>query len=176
MNIWKVKIWLSQEKSFCSEIKKHFPLFHKCSPLDLQNRLAKKVVQTTFHNFLKYFEHVYICLTITIWNAWIKLLLLIFFTHIQQINFIPQLIESLLIHQFEVLLAYPGRADHNHLRCSFYGYLLELGLGICQNTKNQLQLNSIFMYCWFSFWGILDIAEYACHAHWKYLNQSDAYT
>ena len=98
--------------------------------------------------FLKCFEHVYICLTITIWNAWIKLLL---YTHIQQISFIPQLIEVLLIHQFEVLFAYPDRAIHKRLRSSFYGDLLGLGLefGICQNIKTQLQLNSILKYCWF---------------------------
>ena len=38
----KVKIWLSQErKQLLKWNKEHFSLLHKCSPLDLQNRLAK---------------------------------------------------------------------------------------------------------------------------------------
>ena len=42
MNISKVKIWLSQErKELLNRNKKHFSLFHKYLPLDLQNRLAK---------------------------------------------------------------------------------------------------------------------------------------
>ena len=42
LNIWKVKIWLSQErKELLKWNKKHFSLFHKCSLLDIQNKLAK---------------------------------------------------------------------------------------------------------------------------------------
>ena len=33
--------YLKNRKSFWSEIKNFFSLFHKCSPLDLQNKLAK---------------------------------------------------------------------------------------------------------------------------------------
>ena len=41
LNIWNVKIWLSQEqKEFSKWNKKHLPLFHKCSLLDWQNKLA----------------------------------------------------------------------------------------------------------------------------------------
>ena len=42
LNIWKIKIWLSQERKELSKWnKKHFSLFHKCSLLDIQNKLAK---------------------------------------------------------------------------------------------------------------------------------------
>ena len=42
LNIWKVKIWLSQERKELSKWNKmHFSLFHKCSLLDIQNKLAK---------------------------------------------------------------------------------------------------------------------------------------
>ena len=42
LNIWKLKIWLSQERKELSKWnKKHFSLFHKCSLLDVQNKLAK---------------------------------------------------------------------------------------------------------------------------------------
>ena len=43
LNTSKVKIWLSQErKELSKELwKKHFSLFLKCSPLDIQNKLAK---------------------------------------------------------------------------------------------------------------------------------------
>ena len=42
LNIWKVKIWLSQERKELSKWnKKHFSSFHKCSLLDVKNKLAK---------------------------------------------------------------------------------------------------------------------------------------
>ena len=42
LNIWKVKIWLSQErKKLLKRNKKRFSLFHNCSPLHPQNTLAK---------------------------------------------------------------------------------------------------------------------------------------
>ena len=42
LNIWKVKIWLSQEwKELSKWNKKHFYLFLKRSLLDIQNKLAK---------------------------------------------------------------------------------------------------------------------------------------
>ena len=34
--------YLKNEKNFRSEIKKHFSLFHKCSLLDVQKKLAKR--------------------------------------------------------------------------------------------------------------------------------------
>ena len=41
LNIWKIKIWLSQErKKLLKWNKKRFSLLHKCSLLDLQNKLA----------------------------------------------------------------------------------------------------------------------------------------
>ena len=41
-NIWKVKIWLSQErKELLKWNKKHFFLFKKCALLGVQNKLAK---------------------------------------------------------------------------------------------------------------------------------------
>ena len=41
-NIWKFKIWLSQEwKELSKWNKKHFSLFPKCSLSDKQNKLAK---------------------------------------------------------------------------------------------------------------------------------------
>ena len=42
LNIWKVKIWLPQERKELSKWnKKHFFLFQKFSLLDIQNKLAK---------------------------------------------------------------------------------------------------------------------------------------
>ena len=41
LNIWKVKVWLSQEQKELSKWnKKHSSLFHKCSPLDFENWLV----------------------------------------------------------------------------------------------------------------------------------------
>ena len=41
-NLWKVKIWLSQEwKELSKSNKKHFSLFHKCSLADIQNKPVK---------------------------------------------------------------------------------------------------------------------------------------
>ena len=42
LNIWKLKIWLSQKlKELSKWNKKHFSLLHKCSHLDLKDTLAK---------------------------------------------------------------------------------------------------------------------------------------
>ena len=42
LNTWKVKIWLIQERKELSRWnKKHSSLFHKCSLLDIKNRVAK---------------------------------------------------------------------------------------------------------------------------------------
>ena len=42
LNIWKVKIRLSQERKEPSNLdKKYFSLFHKCSLVDINNKLAK---------------------------------------------------------------------------------------------------------------------------------------
>ena len=42
LNIWKIKVWLSQKRKEVSKWnKKHFPLFHKCSFLDIKKQLAK---------------------------------------------------------------------------------------------------------------------------------------
>ena len=42
LNIWKVKIWLSQEqRELLRWNKTHFSLSHNCSLLDMQNKLAK---------------------------------------------------------------------------------------------------------------------------------------
>ena len=42
MNIWKIKIWLSQErKELSRRNKKHSSLLHRCYLLDIKNRLAK---------------------------------------------------------------------------------------------------------------------------------------
>ena len=42
LNTWKVKIWLHQEREELSKWnKKYFSLFHKCSLLNIQNKLAK---------------------------------------------------------------------------------------------------------------------------------------
>ena len=42
LNIWKIKIWLSQKRKEVSKWNKnHFSLFHKCSFLDIKKQLAK---------------------------------------------------------------------------------------------------------------------------------------
>ena len=42
LNIWKIKIWLSQEwKELSKWNEKHLSLFHKFSLLDMQNKLVK---------------------------------------------------------------------------------------------------------------------------------------
>ena len=42
LNIWKFKIWISQElKELWKGNKEHFSLFHKCSLLDILTKLAK---------------------------------------------------------------------------------------------------------------------------------------
>ena len=47
-DIWKVKIWLSQEwKELLKWNKKHLSLFHKCLSLDLQ-QTSENVADTTF--------------------------------------------------------------------------------------------------------------------------------
>ena len=48
LNIWKLKIWLSQElKELSKWNKKHFSWLHKCSHLDLK-QASKNVVDKTF--------------------------------------------------------------------------------------------------------------------------------
>ena len=47
--IWELTIQLFQEQKEISEWKKkRFSLLHKCSLLDIQNRLSKNVVDATF--------------------------------------------------------------------------------------------------------------------------------
>ena len=49
LNIWKFKIWLSQEqKELLKWNKKHFSLFHKCSFLDIKKQTSKNLADTTF--------------------------------------------------------------------------------------------------------------------------------
>ena len=53
LNIWKFKIWLSQEwKELSKWNKKHFSLFHGSSLLDIQ---SKNVVNTIFKGHIKIF-------------------------------------------------------------------------------------------------------------------------
>ena len=55
LNIWKVKTWLFQERKELSNwSKKYYSMFCKCSPLDLQNKLAKNIVDTTFKRNLQH--------------------------------------------------------------------------------------------------------------------------
>ena len=65
LNIWKVKIWLSQERKELSQWhKKHFSLFHQFSPLKSDSYLPKiyvicliesplKVIKNAFYFILK---------------------------------------------------------------------------------------------------------------------------
>ena len=68
LNIWKVKIWLSQEQKRLSRWnKKHSSLFYKCSLLDIKNRLAK-MQRTQPLNILKFCtQHCNFCVK---WSQW----------------------------------------------------------------------------------------------------------
>ena len=55
LNIWKVKIWFSQEgKELSKWNKKYFSLFHKCSPLHLQKN-SKNVAEISFIEAINFF-------------------------------------------------------------------------------------------------------------------------
>ena len=61
--LWRHDIWISEKvkfdylyikKSFQNEIKKHFSLFLKCSFLDIQKKLAKKLGMQPFKIFFDF--------------------------------------------------------------------------------------------------------------------------
>ena len=66
LNTWKVKIWLSHKRKELSKWNKnHFSLFHKCSLLDIQNKLAKMQRTQPLMLLLLIWNHVFAC-----WFGW----------------------------------------------------------------------------------------------------------
>ena len=92
LNIWKVKIWLSQKRKELSRWnKKQSFLFHKCSLLGIKKQTSKKVADTTFK--LLYFFLNKICSTCNDGNWFVSVSAEITLIHHCSSNLIYQILQ-----------------------------------------------------------------------------------